>query len=294
MDKGTKGKPSITVVLHWLLRVLQGALIGAGAILPGISGGVLCVIFGIYQPMMSLLAHPVRTFKKNVKLLLPVLIGCLLGFLGLARLVEWLFKASSNLAIWLFIGLIVGMIPSLFKEAGKEGRSMNAWIAFAVSLIMILAILVFLENAVVLNIRPNIWWYLVCGLLWGISMVVPGLSSSSFIIFLGLYESMVAGIADLSMQVIIPIMVGVVLLVLVSARPINYLFKKHYTVAYHMVLGFVFASTVIIIPRQYEGIGDILQCAGCFMVGFAIAWLIDKAGQKLQAKETDITAVFHE
>lgn len=292
-DKPTT-KPSIIIVLRWLLRVLQGALIGAGAILPGISGGVLCVIFGIYQPMMALLAHPIRTFKKHAGLLLPVFIGGLLGFLGLARLVEWLFEISSNLAIWLFIGLIAGMTPSLFKEAGKEGRPRSAWVSLIVSLAAVLGLLLLLQNVTSLNIQPNIWWYLVCGLLWGVSMVVPGLSSSSLLIFLGLYAPMVTGIANFSPEVIVPMIVGVLLLVLVSARMINYLFKKHYPPAFHMVVGFVIASTVVIIPRTYDGVTDILLCAGCFVLGFVIAWLMDRAGQKLQPseKETDKPAVF--
>ena len=57
----------------WLLRLLQGAIIGAGAVLPGISGGVLCVVFGIYQPMMELLAHPFRMFKKYYQMFIPIL-----------------------------------------------------------------------------------------------------------------------------------------------------------------------------------------------------------------------------
>ena len=65
----------------WLLRLLQGAIIGAGAVLPGISGGVLCVVFGIYQPMMELLAHPFRMFKKYYKMFIPILLGVAAGFL---------------------------------------------------------------------------------------------------------------------------------------------------------------------------------------------------------------------
>ncbi len=114
-------KKIITVYTNWIFRVIQGALIGISAILPGISGGVLCVVFGIYEPMMALLAHPIRTFKRYSVLLLPVLIGWVLGFWGLAGVVEWLFSSSYNPAVWLFIGLIGGMVPSLFKEAGKNG-----------------------------------------------------------------------------------------------------------------------------------------------------------------------------
>lgn len=273
---------SSMTLARWLLRVLQGALIGVSAILPGISGGVLCVIFGVYQPIMELLAHPFRTFTTHIRLLLPILIGGLIGFLGLARAVEWMFQASLNLAVWLFIGLIAGMIPSLFKEAGKKGRPKSAWISLTVSTVVIFAILFLIQKETSINIQPNIWWYFVCGLLWGISLVMPGMSSSSLLIFLGLYQPMAAGIADLSLQVILPLLAGAFLMIFVSARMIHYLFNKHYAVAFHMILGFVIASTFVIIPLEYNRIVDALLCIGLFAVGFLIAWFMDRVGQKFK------------
>ncbi len=290
MEKELNEKVSRRTVLRWLLRVVQGSLIGGSAILPGISGGVLCVIFGIYQPMMELIAHPFRAFKKHVWLLLPVLIGFVLGFLGLARVVEWLFKVSSSMTIWLFFGLIAGMGPSLYKEAGKQGRPKSALLSFIISFIVVLGLLLYLGNSATLNIQPNIWWFFVCGLMWGVSLIAPGLSSSSLLIFLGLYEPMAAGIGNLDMSVIIPLGIGAVLLVLVSARAINHLFDKYYSVVFHIVLGFVLASTIMtVVPTsqsesiQYTGtFVEIASCAACAVGGFFIAWLMDKAGQKLQ------------
>ena len=279
-----KNKLPHAVLLHWLLRVVQGAIIGAGAILPGISGGVLCVVFGIYQPMMALLAHPFRAFKNHYKLLLPVLVGWAVGFWGLASLVSMLLEESSSTAIWLFIGLIAGMMPSLFGEAAKEGRPKSAWVSLVVSTVMILALLLFVQNAAGISIQPNIWWFLLCGALWGISLVVPGLSSSSLLIFLGLYGPMTDGIHALSLEVIIPMMVGVAAITLLSARGINYMFKKHYAVAFHMVLGFVVASTIVIIPLEYKDFVEVILCVVCFIAGFALAWLMDRAGKKIMAK----------
>ena len=62
-----------------LVRLIQGAFIGLGAILPGVSGGVLCVVFGVYKPIVELLSHPVRAVKKYARLLIPILIGLVVG-----------------------------------------------------------------------------------------------------------------------------------------------------------------------------------------------------------------------
>ena len=75
-------------VMRLVLRVLQGVLIGVGAVLPGISGGVLCVVFGIYKPVMELLSNPLRNFKTHVPKLLPVIVGMGVGFLGVAKILR--------------------------------------------------------------------------------------------------------------------------------------------------------------------------------------------------------------
>ena len=106
---------------QWLIRIIQGAIIGSGAILPGISGGVLCVSFGIYKPMMTLLSNPLKQLKKLILFFLPIAIGWLVGFLGFARIIDVLFSAAAVVTTWLFIGLIAGTFPSLIREAGKRG-----------------------------------------------------------------------------------------------------------------------------------------------------------------------------
>ena len=89
---------------QWLMHVFHGALIGVGAILPGVSGGVMCVLFGIYQPMMALLSHPGKAFRQYYRLFVPVLIGCAIGFVGLSKVVELAFGADSAIVTCLFSG----------------------------------------------------------------------------------------------------------------------------------------------------------------------------------------------
>ena len=102
-----------------LLRLVQGFIIGAGGILPGISGGVLSVIFGIYRPVMEVLAHPLNGLRRHLSLLLPVGAGAILGFLCGGGLILVLFDRSEKLATCLFIGLILGTLPSLGADAAR-------------------------------------------------------------------------------------------------------------------------------------------------------------------------------
>lgn len=105
----------------FLFKLLQGILIGLGAVLPGISGGVLCVVFGVYAPIMALLSNPFRAFKKYALTLLPIVIGMGIGFLGVSKALGILLKAYPDASVCLFVGLIIGMLPSLFREARSKG-----------------------------------------------------------------------------------------------------------------------------------------------------------------------------
>lgn len=269
---------------QWLMRAIQGALIGVGSILPGVSGGVMCVLFGIYKPMMALLAHPFKTFKQYYKLFIPVGIGFVIGFVLLAKLVGWAFGENMNIATCLFFGLIVGTIPSLWREAGQQGRGKSGWIAFGVSFVALLAFLGMLKFSAAMTITPNPWWFLFCGVVWGLSLVVPGLSSSSILLFMGLYEPMSNGIGDLKVMVLLPLVIGILISALSCARGVEVLLNKHYQVFYHVIMGVVCASTLLILPTQFAGVGEGLICLACAIVGCVLALLLDKWGDKIKQK----------
>lgn len=269
----------------WLLRVIHGALIGAGAILPGISGGVLCVLFGIYRPMMALLAHPIKTFRIYYKLFIPVLLGWAVGFFALAGLVNLLMEVSSAIAVSLFIGLIVGMIPSLYRDAGKYGHRKTGYLSMFLSFVVLFGFLLYLQQGVRIDIEGNAWWFFFCGIIWGLSLVVPGLSSSSILIFMGLYQEMTAGISRFDLGVLIPLVLGILCTALLSARFVNRLFERHHTIAYHAILGIVIASTLLIVPLEFKDATEMLLSIVCAILGFLAAWGMDRYGQRVRPAE---------
>ena len=257
-----------------LIRFLQGILVGTGAILPGISGGVLCVAFGIYEPMMAFLSHPFRTFRKNFVILLPVLLGGGVGFVLLAKLVEGLLEAAAVEAMMLFCGLICGTVPDLLKKSAAAG-SERGWSGFILTLIAAFIFFHLLGSGMEGHIEPNFGWYLFCGFIWGLSMVVPGLSSSSLLLFIGLYQPMAEGIGNLDMAVLIPLILGFGVTVLLTAKLMNWLIEEHYGLLSKVILGFVVASVLMITPTEFDGIPQGAVGLLCFAAGFAVARWMD-------------------
>ena len=267
------------IILKSILYVLQGALVGVGAILPGVSGGVLCVAFGVYEPMMELLTHPVKSLKKHYKLFLPFGIGWVVGFLVLAKGVEVLFAWYETAALMLFFGLIGGTLPELFRVSQKSGEN-KSWTPFVLSVSLAYLFFHILENGVSTVLAPSFWSFLLCGVLWGLSLIVPGFSSSSILIYFGLYEPMTAGIAALDWTVLVPMLLGIVVTALMFARLVHMLYQKHYAVTSRIVLGFVIASSLKVIPADFGGPVSLIISLVCFAAGFTAARAMDLAKAK--------------
>ena len=160
-------------------------LVGIGAILPGISGGVLCVAFDVYEPIMEFLTSPVKAIKKHYRLFIPFSIGWIIGFMLLAKGVEILFAKSAAIALMLFLGLIGGTLPDLFKVSEKSD-SQKSWTPFVLSLTIAYLFFHILETGGGKTLQPSVMSFLLCGFLWGLSLIIPGLSSSSLLIYLGI------------------------------------------------------------------------------------------------------------
>lgn len=249
-----------------IIKVFQGTLIGLGAVLPGISGGVLCVVFGIYKQVMELLADPVGKFKTHVPKLIPVIVGAVIGFLGIANLLSVLLEKYPAPSICVFVGLIFGMLPSLYKEAGKQGRDYKSFISLIVSMIVIFCLLIGLK-VLSITITPSFLWYIFCGFCLALSIIAPGMSFSTLLMPLGLYEPFVAGIGHIDFSVLIPGGIGGFITIILLSKIINNLFNKYYSITFHGIIGIVIAATIMIIPLDSFFVSAVDFC-------FNLSWLL--------------------
>ncbi len=269
-----------------LIKCLQGIFVGAGGILPGLSGGVLCVVFGIYQPMMELFAHPFQTWKKHLKWIIPFMIGVAIGFFGVAKALEVFFTNYEEIATCAFIGLILGTFPDLFKEGGKEGRSPAAWWVFGIGSILFLAFfegIAFFKTELIMNIG----WAFFCGCLWGVSIIVPGMSSSSVLLSMDLYDQMNTVIANFDLKYLIPMGIGMVAVILLCAHLVNKLFKSHYAIAFSVVIAAVLGSTLATVPLHYASGKRFAIDMIAIVLGAGIAYLLTILMNRLAPPESE-------
>lgn len=266
--------------IAWIIRFVKGILAGIGAITPGLSGGVLMVVFGIYEPLVRWLADIRQKFMPNLRYFLPVGIGGVIGVIAFSAVIDFAFDNFAAQFTWLFIGFISGTIPSLLKTAREQGRKNWHWLLLAVFAVGIYFFMTWMKTIRSVTMEPSFWGWVLSGALTGLGLVVPGMSPSNFLLYLGLYQPMANGIKNLDLGVILPLILGVVLVIFLFARVVSWLFSKHHTLMYHIIIGIVIGSTAAIIPSGVSGIGVILACTLLFLAGAAASFGLAKLDEK--------------
>ncbi|WP_288930178.1 DUF368 domain-containing protein [uncultured Streptococcus sp.] len=268
-------------MISWIARVLKGMIIALGFILPGVSGGVLAAILGIYERMIRFLAHIKENFVENVLYFTPVAIGMVLGIAAFSYPVNLLLDNYKVIVLWGFAGAIIGTIPSLIKESVKESDRDRAdtvtfWLSFILSGIFLYSL-----NGMVGTLPANFLSFVLAGALIALGILIPGLSPSNLLLILGLYSPMLTGFKRLDLfGTFLPIGIGGALALILFSKAMDYILKHYHSRVYHFIIGIVLSSTLLIVLPQsgnsesisYAGVSIFTLVLAAFFFGLGI-WL---------------------
>lgn len=240
--------------MKYFSNFFTGILIGCGAILPGVSSGVFCVIFGIYEKLIDSIVNFFRDVKKNVTFLFPIVIGAVVGIVLFGNIIKYLFETYKTYASFCFIGLILGTIPALFKQASNNKyvdikKIIPLIVCFTIGIILIV-IEKNINFSFELNIfSNNILYLFFVGFIMSIGIVVPGISNTIILMCLGVYSEYIAAIASLNLSILIPMGLGLVLGAYVWLKLIKFLFNKYYEATFYSIIGFTLGSVFVLLPE---------------------------------------------
>ena len=280
-------------LLQMLLWVLQGFVIGIGAILPGVSGGTLCYAFGIYNHLLEVLSNPIRGLKKHWFMLIFVGIGGILGFIGFSGITAALLAWNEPVVLCVFVGLIIGTVPELWRDSGEQGRNKFSILSLIISFVAIAALFYLCENVWSIVIPATILGFAICGVIWGLSFIVPGFSSSTLLLFFGIYETMSAGISRLELSVVLPLGIAMLATLLLLSKVMKLVFDRYHSIASHCIMGFVLATTLLMLTKDCiiqslnvtNAILYLLCVLGGAVVGFFLTLLCAKLKTKTEQKD---------
>ncbi|ORO79345.1 DUF368 domain-containing protein [Streptococcus oralis] len=257
-------------MFSWIARVIKGIVIALGFILPGISGGVLAAILGIYERMIGFLAHPFKDFKENVLYFIPVAIGMLLGIGLFSYPIEYLLENYQVYVLWSFAGAIIGTVPSLLKESTRESDRDKIdlvwfWTTFILSGLGLYAL-----NFVVGSLSASFVNFILAGVLLALGVLVPGLSPSNLLLILGLYAPMLTGFKTFDLfGTFLPIGIGAGVTLIIFSKLMDHALNNYHSRVYHFIIGIVLSSTLLIlIPNA--GNAESIQYTGLSIVSYVL------------------------
>lgn len=271
--------------MGYLSLFLKGIAIGVGNIAPGVSGGALAMIFGIYEKLVDSVGNFFRDMKKNTLFLIPVGLGAAIGIIGFSKILTILLDTVPMQTTYTFAGLIVGTLPLLFKRANKKGFKKSYIIPFLITLLIALSF-VFMEAGFFSNIQSGgkdsvgLFTLIIGGFVLAGSLVIPGVSGSVLLMLIGFYADFLEAVSTLDLAILFPMGIGLGAGVLFFSKLMDYLLKEHYGVTYYAVLGFVIGA----IPEVITGYS--LDLVGLISVLFFFAGLaVSLSLSKLEKKQ---------
>ena len=273
--------------MKFIKNVIIGAIIGGGMILPGVSGGVLAVVFGIYEDMLDAVANFFKDIKKNALFLGPIILGLVLGVFLFGKVLFFVFENYPIEAKYTFMGLILGGVPILVKEIKVKGKGKGKANPALLIVSFLIAITLFVLGKDTFNINfsgqidnsvLSFVLLFLTGLIFVAGKIIPGISSSFLLMLIGMYQFILNilnnpfGLSIGEYMQIIPFLLGVLGGAVVLIKIIRYLLKKHFAGTYSVIIGFVIGSITAIYPGfslDYHGfIGIIL-----FVLAMIISYL---------------------
>jgi len=263
--------------MNFLSDFFKGLFIGMGAIAPGVSGGTLAVIFGIYEKITEAVANIFINFKEKVVFFFPLALGSGVGIIAFGKIMNYLFENYNTEVRYLFIGLMVGTFPTLFKQSNKYGFRKTYYYPFIIALGLTLLFTELGNSAVDIDPAaiPGTLDLIIYGVIIGFGTIVPGISASIILMYLGAYQPLLEAIANIDLAMLIPTGLGFILSIIIFAKLINLLFKKFYGYTYYAVLGFVVGSIVPIFPGIALDL-EYLVSIMLFVVGLSLSCYLSK------------------
>lgn len=245
--------------------VLKGMVIGIANIIPGVSGGTMMVAMGIYDKLIHCITHIFKEFKKSILFLIPIAIGMGIAIIGGSLGIEALFNHFPVQTNLLFIGLIIGGLPAVWKNV--KGNSIRfGHILACLAFFALVVTMAFLGNATGNEVNLTVSLFNVIklfavGVITAATMVIPGVSGSMVLLLLGYYNPILSAINDFldaltsfdvngiltGFGILMPFGIGVIVGVLVIAKIIEFIFNKFPLYAYWAIIGLIVASPIAII-----------------------------------------------
>lgn len=266
-------------------NIYRGLLMGASDVIPGVSGGTIAVLLGIYDRLITAINGIFsKDWKRQLGFLIPLAIGVGTAILLLSHLIEWLFEHYAGPTQFFFLGLIIGILPYLFHEAGAKRTFGTRHYVLLVIGAIIVGSMAFIQSgdpAVIENISTSTYILLFfSGMLASSAMILPGISGSFMLLVIGIYPTIIGAISNLQLDIIVVTGVGIVIGILVMSKIINFFLQRFRHATFALIIGLVIGSILVVFPGFPGSTSLLLLSVATFAVGLLAAYILGRVEYK--------------
>jgi putative membrane protein len=266
-------------------NIYRGLMMGASDVIPGVSGGTIAVLLGIYDRLIKSISGIFsKDWKRHLGFLIPLGIGMAAAVLLLSKVIEWLFEHHPVPTNFFFLGLIIGILPYLFRQADVKNTFNIYHIILLVIGAVLISLMIFLntnEGAVITD--RSIATYVLLffsGMAGSAAMILPGISGSLVLLIIGVYSTVISAISQLQFDVLAVVGLGILCGILVVSKIIHF-FLTHYRIAtFALIIGLVIGSIVVVFPGWPLGMSVLLISVVTFAAGLFVAYILGKVEYK--------------
>ncbi len=264
-----------------------GMILGIANVIPGVSGGTMAVVFGVYDRLVEVLTLNLATIRRNLAFVAALAAGLVVSILAFAKIVTWLLARHPVPVNFFFEGIILGSVPFIASLAGFGGRrSVPGSVAARVALallgvaIMVAMAVVSADGASAVRVTaltvPVALWLFAMGVVAAVTMLMPGVSGSFVLVLFGAYATVMGSVSDFNVPLMAPFAFGVGLGLLIGAGIVRFLLSRCPFLTYSFILGLVVGSLIPVFPGLVASATVMAASALSLAGGFALSFWFSK------------------
>ncbi|MFQ5640049.1 MAG: DUF368 domain-containing protein [bacterium] len=267
--------------------ILKGGVIGVANIIPGVSGGTMAVVLGIYEDLIEAISNFATNRERRKEyavLLIKVGTGAIITVIALSWVMDYLLSNYPKHTYLFFIGLIIGSVPSIYQTHEEMKPAPASVMTFFAAGVLIISLGYFfpeIEHSNDINFEYQITvsglaLLLIGGIFAGGSMIVPGISGSFVLVLLGQYQVIIKAIKEFNLILLSVVALGAVTGVWGFAKLIDVLLKKYPKETFYFILGLVIASVYPIFPGLPKGMVQAGVAISLAVLGVTAAYMLGR------------------
>ena len=242
--------------------IIKGIGIGIANMIPGVSGGTMALIMGIYEDLIAALR------SVNLKFLIPLGIGIAGALLVGARVIPFLIEDYPLATSALFFGLILASAREPFRRLERRGG-----VEFLIGLAGFLSAFFVVGLTRTLPYAPSLIFIFICGFIAICAMILPGISGALILVLLGQYETIIRALRDLEIPIIISFILGSLAGLFIFTRFLSFLLHRYHSQMMAFLIGLMLGSLRAVWPGKVN-----LLIITTFLIGLGLVFLLELSG----------------